>query len=85
MYDNNIVMLPEGGKIMSHILETTIAGRKLKVEYGKTGMLSNCAIFISYGDTVVMVNANASESPRAGIDFFPLQDFQEASPRKFPD
>ena len=57
---------------MSHVLETTVAGRKLKVEYGKTGMLSNCAIFISYGDTVVMVNANASQSPREGVDFFPL-------------
>lgn len=57
---------------MNHIIETTVAGRNLKVEYGKTGMLSNCAIFMSYGDTVVMVNANASEKPREGIDFFPL-------------
>ena len=54
------------------LLETMIAGRKLKVEYGKIGMLSNCAIFMSYGDTVVMVNVNASEKPREGIDFFPL-------------
>lgn len=57
---------------MSHILETTIAGRTLKVEYGKVGALSNCAIFVSYGDTVVLVNTNASEKPRDGIDFFPL-------------
>lgn len=57
---------------MSHIIETTVAGRNLKVEYGKVGMLSNCAIFMSYGETVVMVNANASEQPREGIDFFPL-------------
>ena len=57
---------------MSHILETEIAGRKLKVEYGKVGMLSNCAILVSYGDTVVLVNVNASEKPREGIDFFPL-------------
>lgn len=57
---------------MSHILETTIGNRKLKVEYGRTGALSNCAIFVSYGETVVMVNANASEKPREGIDFFPL-------------
>ena len=35
-------------------------------------MLSNCAIFMSYGETVVLVNANASEKPREGIDFFPL-------------
>ncbi|MGV8980306.1 polyribonucleotide nucleotidyltransferase [Clostridium sp.] len=57
---------------MIHIIETTVAGRTLKVEYGKVGMLSNCAIFMSYGETVVMVNANASEKPRDGIDFFPL-------------
>lgn len=57
---------------MSHVLETMVGGRKLKVEHGKTGMLSNCAIFMSYGDTVVMVNVNASEKPREGIDFFPL-------------
>ncbi|WP_050607206.1 polyribonucleotide nucleotidyltransferase [Clostridium niameyense] len=57
---------------MVHTLETTVAGRKMKVECGKTGMLSNCALFISYGDTVVMVNTNASKEPREGIDFFPL-------------
>ena len=57
---------------MNHILETTFAGRNLKVEYGKIGMLSNAAILMSYGDTVVLVNANASEKPREGVDFFPL-------------
>jgi polyribonucleotide nucleotidyltransferase len=57
---------------MNHIIETTVAGRVLKVEYGKVGMLSNCAIMVSYGETVVLVNANASEKPREGIDFFPL-------------
>ncbi|MDT8716413.1 polyribonucleotide nucleotidyltransferase [Clostridium sp. 19966] len=57
---------------MSYIFETEVAGRKLKVEYGKIGKLSNCAIFVSYGDTVVLANVNASEQPREGIDFFPL-------------
>ncbi len=57
---------------MSHILETTAFGRTLKVEYGKVGALSNCAIFMSYGDTVVLVNVNGSDNPREGIDFFPL-------------
>ncbi|WP_125153724.1 polyribonucleotide nucleotidyltransferase [Clostridium rectalis] len=57
---------------MNHILETTVAGRTLKVEYGKVGMLSDCAMFVSYGDTVVLVNVNASKEPREGIDFFPL-------------
>jgi polyribonucleotide nucleotidyltransferase len=57
---------------MNHILETTLAGRTLKIDYGRVGALSNCAILMSYGDTVVLVNANASEKPREGIDFFPL-------------
>jgi polyribonucleotide nucleotidyltransferase len=57
---------------MSNVLETTVAGRKLKLDYGKVGMLSDCALLVSYGDTVVLVNVNSSDKPRAGIDFFPL-------------
>lgn len=57
---------------MSNIIQTTVAGRTLKVDYGKVGMLSNCAMLISYGETVVLVNANASDKPREGVDFFPL-------------
>ncbi|WP_446899521.1 polyribonucleotide nucleotidyltransferase [Clostridium sp. LBM24168] len=57
---------------MSEIFQTAVAGRTLKIDYGKIGRLSNCAILISYGDTVVMVNANSSDKPRDGIDFFPL-------------
>lgn len=28
---------------MSEIIQTTVAGRTLKVDYGKIGKLSNCA------------------------------------------
>ncbi|MCY6372523.1 polyribonucleotide nucleotidyltransferase [Clostridium ganghwense] len=63
---------------VNQVFETTIAGRKLKGEFGKLGMLSNCALKISYGDTVILINANASDSPREGIDFFPLSiEYQE--------
>lgn len=57
---------------MNNVLSTEIAGRELKVEFGKVGMLSNAATFTSYGYTVIMTNVNASEEPREGIDFFPL-------------
>ena len=57
---------------MSNVLSTIIAGREMKVDFGKIGMLSNAAIFMSYGDTVILTNVNASEQPREGIDFFPL-------------
>ena len=56
---------------MNNVLTTEIAGRVLKVEFGKVGMLSNAATFTSYGDTVILTNVNASEQPRIGIDFFP--------------
>ena len=57
---------------MKNELKTNIAGREMKVEFGRIGMLSNAAIFMSYGDTVILTNVNASEEPRQGIDFFPL-------------
>lgn len=57
---------------MNNEMKTVIAGRELKVEFGKVGMLSNVAAFVSYGDTVILTNVNASEKPREGIDFFPL-------------
>ena len=52
--------------------EIQVAGRTLAIEFGERGMMSDSAIFMNYGDTVIMVNANASENPREGIDFFPL-------------
>lgn len=57
---------------MTNILKTMIAGREMKVEYGRIGKLSNVATFMSYGDTVIMTNVNSSDKPRDGIDFFPL-------------
>jgi len=53
--------------------ELLVAGRKIGVEFGENlGMLSDTALFMSYGETVVLLNTNASEKPRDGIDFFPL-------------
>ena len=39
---------------------------------------ANGAVFIHYGDTVILSTATASEKPREGIDFFPLSvEFEE--------
>ena len=43
---------------MNNVLSTEIAGRELKVEFGKIGMLSNAATLTSYGDTVIMTNVS---------------------------
>ena len=57
---------------MRNTLSTVVAGREMKVEFGGFGMLSNAAVLMSYGDTVILTNVNRSEEPRDGIDFFPL-------------
>lgn len=63
---------------MKQIFETTFFGRPLKADIGKYALLSNGAVMIGYGDTVVLVNANASAEPKAGVDFFPLSvDYEE--------
>jgi len=57
---------------------TTLAGRPLVIETGKMAGLANGSCLIRYGDTVVLVTATASKTPREGIDFFPLSvDFEE--------
>ena len=63
---------------MSKIFEMPLGNRQLKVEIGKVAELANGACLVSCGDTVVLVTATNSASPREGIDFFPLSvDFEE--------
>ncbi|KAF5064653.1 Polyribonucleotide nucleotidyltransferase [anaerobic digester metagenome] len=63
---------------MKPILKTEVAGRSMGIELGNIGFLSDCALFMSYGETVILTNVNMSESPRDGIDFFPLSvDYEE--------
>jgi len=60
------------------VYETEVGGRKLKIESGKVAGLANGSVVVSYGDTVVLTAATASERPRDGIDFFPLSiDYEE--------
>ncbi len=58
--------------------ETEVGGRKVVVETGKYAQQANGSCVVRCGDTVVMVNVTMSETPREGMDFFPLQvDFEE--------
>ena len=63
---------------MFKVYETTLAGRPFIVETGKMAGLSNGSCLVRYGETAVLVNVTASQKPREGIDFFPLNvDFEE--------
>ncbi|MDF2877444.1 MAG: polyribonucleotide nucleotidyltransferase [Clostridia bacterium] len=50
----------------------TLAGRTLSVEIGKVAELASAAAMVSYGETVILATVVASDEPREGIDFFPL-------------
>ena len=64
---------------MEHkIYETELAGRKLSFEFGRYAEQAAGSVLVRYGDTVVLVCATVAETPRPGIDFFPLGvDFEE--------
>ena len=55
-----------------------IAGRTLTMETGRMAKQANGAVFITYGETSVLVTATVDSEPKEGIDFFPLTvDFIE--------
>ena len=49
-----------------------IAGRTLTMETGRMAKQANGAVYITYGNTAVLVTATASKEAREGTDFFPL-------------
>jgi len=57
---------------------TELSGRVLTIEAGKVAKQAGGAVTVSYGDTVVLVTAVASDQVREGIDFLPLTvDYHE--------
>ena len=63
---------------MTNRTELTLEGRTFSLEAGRVARAADGAVWVRYGDTVVLVTAVASKQPREGIDFFPLTvDYQE--------
>ena len=55
-----------------------LGGRTLTLEFGKYAEQASGATFVRYGETCLLVTATVADSPRPGIDFFPLSvDFEE--------
>ncbi len=55
-----------------------VAGKQLTIETGRMAKQANGAVFITYGETCVLVTATADKEPKEGTDFFPLTvDFIE--------
>ena len=49
-----------------------IGGKKLTIETGKMAKQAQGSVFVSYGDTRVLVTACVSSQPKPGQSFFPL-------------
>jgi polyribonucleotide nucleotidyltransferase len=63
---------------MFHKVQIEFHGRPLSIEVGRLAKQASGAALVQYGETVVLATAVASDSPRVGIDFFPLTcDYQE--------
>jgi polyribonucleotide nucleotidyltransferase len=70
------IIHPFGGK--TQVFSTEFCGRELTIETGTVGFLADAGVLVRYGDTVVLGTAVVSNSPRDGIDFFPLLiDYEE--------
>ncbi len=63
---------------MAHVVEIELAGKILRLETGRVARQADGAVLASYGDTVVLATAVASQTAKPGVDFLPLTcDYQE--------
>lgn len=61
-----------------HSFSTEFGGRTLTIETGKIAKQANGAVLVRYGETAVVVAVTGTDTPREGVDFFPLTvDFEE--------
>jgi len=65
---------------MAERVEVEIGGRTLSLTTGHVGKQANGAVWVQYGDTVVLVAVVSDKDPDMVKDFFPLQvDYREKS------
>ena len=58
--------------------ETEFVGEKISFEFGKLANQANQSVLVRQGGTAILVAVTASNSPKEGIDFFPLSvDYEE--------
>src|ERR1700758_5610715 len=63
---------------MTETLSIEFAGKTLTLETGRLAGLADGAVLVRYGDSIILATAVSSNSPREGIDFFPLTvDYEE--------
>ncbi|MBF0524873.1 MAG: polyribonucleotide nucleotidyltransferase [Deltaproteobacteria bacterium] len=65
---------------MKQSVTVELGGRPLTIETGRLAKQASGAVLVTYGETMVLVTAVATDDIREGIDFLPLTvDYQEMS------
>ena len=63
---------------MKHQVAINLGGNELRLETGQLALQADGAILVSYGDLRLLCTVCMKNSPREGLDFFPLScDFEE--------
>ena len=57
---------------MKQVFSIEFMGRTLTAEVGELAQFANGSVFVSYGDTQILVTACMTKEPKQNIDFFPL-------------
>jgi polyribonucleotide nucleotidyltransferase len=57
---------------LGNVYEKEVSGRKLSIETGVVARQAGGSAVVQYGESVVLVTACGTETPRQGIDFLPL-------------
>ena len=61
-----------------HVEELEWGGRTLRFETGRMARQADGAVLVTYGETTVLATVVAEQSPKPGLDFFPLTvNYQE--------
>src|SRR5512143_1027036 len=64
--------------MQKHSYTTKLGDHDVVIETGTLAKLAGGAVTVRMGDSVMLVTATASRTPREGIDFFPLSvDYEE--------
>ncbi|HSO72771.1 MAG TPA: polyribonucleotide nucleotidyltransferase, partial [Thermodesulfobacteriota bacterium] len=63
---------------MPHQLTTEVNGRTLSIETGRVAKQATGAVWVQFGETIVLVTVVSTQDVREGIDFLPLTvDYKE--------
>ncbi len=63
---------------MEHLFKTEIGGKTLSIQAGKVAKQASGSVWVSYGETIVLVTVVAAADEKADMDFLPLSvEYQE--------